>query len=251
MHWLWDPKNRHWINDYWYFSFISTLDVQLKPKCLTAHCGVLANKASSVRRRSTAGGSQTGVKCASFINVIAGLRRTSETTVQIHDSSRSLALASSDVSQRSHVVTCGLLVTDTFKHRNLCKCSPKRIPGMEIMSTWFILSHAKKRWENLNNAHNAPGAFLRETKKMLQQTTNIPTCIVDEEVQSGFRFQEVFGKAANGLQTSQVQLHEHHPTAAALLRGVTRRISTELTGRFKIKELRVRFWKARVATSHF
>lgn len=46
---------------------------------------------------------------------------------------------------------------------------------------------------------------------------NYLTCIVDEEVQSGFRFQEVVGKDVNRLETPQIQLHEHHLITAALL----------------------------------
>ena len=48
------------------------------------------------------------------------------------------------------------------------------------------------------------------------------TCIVDEEVQSGFRFQEVVGKDANRLETPQIQLHEHHLITAALLWDILR-----------------------------
>lgn len=45
----------------------------------------------------------------------------------------------------------------------------------------------------------------------------ILTCIVDEDVQSAFSLQEVFSKATNRLETPQIQLHEHHLTAATLL----------------------------------
>ena len=43
------------------------------------------------------------------------------------------------------------------------------------------------------------------------------TCIVDEDVQSRFRLQEVFSKAADRLQTPQIQRHEHHLVTATLL----------------------------------
>lgn len=43
------------------------------------------------------------------------------------------------------------------------------------------------------------------------------TCIVDEDVQSGFGFQEVFSKTANRLETSKIQLHEHHLVTVTLL----------------------------------
>lgn len=43
------------------------------------------------------------------------------------------------------------------------------------------------------------------------------TCIVDEDVQSGFSFQEDFSKTANRLETSKIQLHEHHLVTVTLL----------------------------------
>lgn len=56
--------------------------------------------------------------------------------------------------------------------------------------------------------------------KHRSQFCSILTCIVDQDVQPGFTIQEVFSKAANRLETGQVQLHEHHLTVPALLEDV-------------------------------
>lgn len=60
-----------------------------------------------------------------------------------------------------------------------------------------------------------------------EAAVNNLTCIVDEDVQSGFSFQEGFGKAANRLETPQIQLHEHHLITATLLRDEKRSVSPE------------------------
>lgn len=54
-------------------------------------------------------------------------------------------------------------------------------------------------------------------KRDIPPCFNILTCIVDEDVQSGFSLQEGFSKAANRLETCQIQLHEHHLSVPALL----------------------------------
>lgn len=61
----------------------------------------------------------------------------------------------------------------------------------------------------------------------LNATINIQTCIVDEDVQSGLHLQEVFSKAANRLQTPQVQLHKHHLIAPTLLPEISNTIAAQ------------------------
>lgn len=56
------------------------------------------------------------------------------------------------------------------------------------------------------NTENCPSVFY------------ILTCIVDEDVQSGFSLQEGFSKAAHRLETRQIQVHEQHLVVPALLK---------------------------------
>lgn len=54
------------------------------------------------------------------------------------------------------------------------------------------------------------------------------TGIVDEDVQSRFRLQEVFSKAADRLQTPQIQRHEHHLVTATLLGDIAVKYKTKV-----------------------
>lgn len=55
---------------------------------------------------------------------------------------------------------------------------------------------------------------------VLPSCSNTLTCIVDENVKSGLRLQEVFSKAAYRLQTSQIQQHKHHLIVPTLLMDI-------------------------------
>lgn len=49
-----------------------------------------------------------------------------------------------------------------------------------------------------------------QPQSILCFTTHENSCVIDEDVQSGLGLQKCFGKAANGRQTTQIELHEHH-----------------------------------------
>lgn len=91
------------------------------------------------------------------------------------------------------------------------------------------MSFKSCRKEGLNSSRRFPRYHLhknggqmtdgqyRTIEREISSCFSILTCIVDEDVQSGFSLEEVLGKEANRLETCQIQVHEQHLVVPTVL----------------------------------